>query len=61
MRQEIIGLKRALADTVKFLECNQSLIEDFFSVVSARHVLNRTPNMYFLTYIMLGGDIIFST
>jgi hypothetical protein len=39
MRQEMTGLKKALADTKNFLESNQSLSTDFSSVVSARYTV----------------------
>jgi hypothetical protein len=57
MGQEIACLKKAVGDTVEFLESNHSLITDFCSVVSARYIPKRPPKMYFPTYIMLGDDI----
>jgi hypothetical protein len=57
MRQEVTSLKKAVGDTVEFLESNHSLITDFCSMVSARYILKRPPKMYFPTYIMLGDDI----
>jgi hypothetical protein len=57
MRREITSLKKAVGDTVEFLESHQSLTAHFYSVVSARYIPNRSPKMYFPTYIMLGDDI----
>lgn len=57
MRQEVTSLKKAVGDTVEFLESNRSLIIDFCSMVSARYILKRPPKMYFPTHIVLGDYI----